>query len=435
MSFPHFAVLLIAGLTYLGVALGYFPGLRMNRASISLVGAAACVLSGVFSLERAWTFVDGPTLVLLLSMMILNANLAFSGFFRLLAGAILSRLRSPHALLLGIVASSGLLSALFLNDTVVLMLTPLVAVACIRLNRPPTPYLIGLACAANAGSVATLTGNPQNILIGVSSKIGFLEFAAQLAPVAGVAMLLTYLCVVLAYPREFLKRLSKAEPLEHKVLPSTRVHRPHLIRSLLAVVGLLTALLLGADIASSALIAATFLLVTRRVRAERVFAEVNWNLLVLFAGLFVVTGALEVSGLSNDLFALLAPLTHAGTLALSSVTAVLSNVVSNVPAVLLFRPVVPSLGNPEHVWLTLAMSSTLAGNLTLLGSVANLIVAEEAARHGAKVTFLEYLKVGCRSPSRACCSGPGGCPARLKRICFLDVSGQTSHPRALNLKA
>jgi Na+/H+ antiporter NhaD/arsenite permease-like protein len=388
--------LVIVVLTYLGVALGYFPGLRMNRASIALTGAAACVAVGLLSLEDAWKSVDGATIVLLLSMMILNANLALSGFFRLVARAVLARLSSPRALLGGIVVSSGVLSAIFLNDTVVLMLTPLVAIACKRLKKPPVPYLIALACAANAGSVATITGNPQNILIGVASKIPFLEFTARLGPVALVALGLTYVIVVLAYPKEFLSTQARAEDLSahDRPLPIGRVHGPHLTRSLIAAAGMLVALVLGVNVATAAFVASSWLLITRRLKPERVFTEVNWTLLVLFAGLFVVTHALEVTGYSAQMFSSLEPLTKAGTFALSGVMLVLSNLVSNVPAVLLFKQIVPSLGDPTRVWLTLAMSSTLAGNLTLLGSVANLIVAEEAGRRGVRITFLEYLRVG-----------------------------------------
>ncbi len=381
-------------LTYLGVALGYFPGLRMNRASIALTGAAACVAVGILPLEEAWKSIDGATIVLLLSMMILNANLALSGFFRLVGRVILARLSSPRALLGGIVVSGGVLSAIFLNDTVVLMLTPLVAVACKRLGRPPVPYLIALACASNAGSVATITGNPQNILIGVASKISFLEFTARLGPVAVVALGLTYLIVVLAYPREFLKLRPETSRVHDRPLPIGRVHGPHLTRSLMAAAGMLVALLLGVNVATAAFVASSWLLITRRLKPERVFTEVNWTLLVLFAGLFVVTQALEVTGYSDQIFKWLQPLTTLGAFALSIVTLVLSNLVSNVPAVLLFKPIVPSLGDPTRVWLTLAMSSTLAGNLTLLGSVANLIVAEEAGRRGVRITFLEYLRVG-----------------------------------------
>jgi Na+/H+ antiporter NhaD/arsenite permease-like protein len=383
------AVILIVTLTYVGVGLGGVPIFRMNRASIAFTGAALCVLVGVFDLEQAWRAIDGQTIVLLLAMMLLNANLALSGFFRLVARVVLAQVRTPQMLLAGIVVSSGVLSALFLNDTVVLMLTPLVAVALKRLERNPVPYLLALALSANAGSVATITGNPQNILIGTTSGISFLNFAARLSPVALVSMLIVFVLVRLSYRQEFSSRAVFAFT---KPLPVGRVHTPHLLRSLLATLGMLVAFLAGVNVAAAALIAASWLLITRRIKPERIWNEVNWNLLVLFAGMFVVTHALEAAGLSSTLFAAARPLLEAGSLAFSAVSAVLSNLVSNVPAVLLFLPVLKD--STETTWLLLAMSSTLAGNLTLVGSVANLIVAEESARRGVKIGFLEYLKLG-----------------------------------------
>lgn len=384
-------VALIVAVTYLGVALGKLPGLRMNRASIALTGAAACVLIGALSLEDAWRAVDGTTIVLLLAMMVLNANLALSGFFRLVARFVLANVHTPRALLAGIVVSSGCLSALFLNDTVVLMLTPVVALALKRLGRNPVPYLLALALSANAGSVATLTGNPQNILIGTQSGIGYLEFARHMTPVALFALLVVYVVVLVAYREEFSggARLTLTAPL-----PAAHVHRWHLARSVLATLGMLVAFMAGANTAAAALVASAWLLVTRRVKPDRIFAQVNWTLLVLFAGMFIVTHALEVTGLTGALFTVLEPLTRAGALAFSVVSAVLSNLVSNVPAVLLLRALIAQLDNPQTAWLLLAMSSTLAGNLTLLGSVANLIVAEEAARRGVQISFTAYLRVG-----------------------------------------
>jgi Na+/H+ antiporter NhaD/arsenite permease-like protein len=269
------------------------------------------------------------------------------------------------------------------------MLTPLVAVALKRLERNPVPYLLALALSANAGSVATITGNPQNILIGTTSGISFLNFAARLSPVALVSMLIVFVLVRLSYRQEFSSRAVFAFT---KPLPVGRVHTPHLLRSLLATLGMLVAFLAGVNVAAAALIAASWLLITRRIKPERIWNEVNWNLLVLFAGMFVVTHALEAAGLSSTLFAAARPLLEAGSLAFSAVSAVLSNLVSNVPAVLLFLPVLKD--STETTWLLLAMSSTLAGNLTLVGSVANLIVAEESARRGVKIGFLEYLKLG-----------------------------------------
>lgn len=386
---PPWLILTVIGVTIAGVAAGRLPRLRMNRATIALVGATALVVLGAMSLEEAYASLDLDTLVLLLAMMVINANLRLAGFFGLVAGALLRRAHSPARLLLVVMYSAGLLSALFLNDTIVLLFTPLVLDVVLALKRNPMPYLVGLGAAANIGSVGAITGNPQNMLIGVSSGLSFVRFSAFLMPVALAGLAVAWGVIVLVYRDEFRGRfVHEAPPLP------VRVYRPLLRKSLVAAGLLLVALLAGVPVPLAALAAAALLLITRRLRPERVFAEVDGSLLVFFAGLFVVTGALETSGWSQAAFAVARPLAENGIPAFSLVAALLSNLVSNVPAVLLFRPFVPLFANPEQVWLTLAMATTLAGNLTLLGSVANLIVAEVALRRRVRLTFTEYLKAG-----------------------------------------
>lgn len=378
----------VVALTIIGVAAGRYPLLRMNRATIALVGATALVALGAMSLEEAYASLDLDTLVLLLAMMILNANLRISGFFGIVGRWISNRARSARMLLGLLMLAPGLLSALFLNDTIVVMFTPLVLEITASLRLNPIPYLIGLATAANIGSVAAITGNPQNMLIGVASGIPFVTFSAYLLPVALVGLCLAWLVITGMYRSDLRAYLSAQTEVR------VRVYRPLLWKSLAAVSGLVVALLAGVHIPLAALGAAAFLLITRRLKPERVFREIDWGLLVFFAGLFVVTGALETTGLSNRVFAAMLPVAEGGIPALTGVATVLSNLISNVPAVLLFRPFVPHFTDPQQTWLTLAMATTLAGNLTLLGSVANLIVAETASRRGVHLSFKEYLKAG-----------------------------------------
>jgi Na+/H+ antiporter NhaD/arsenite permease-like protein len=267
------------------------------------------------------------------------------------------------------------------------MLTPLLVDITARLKRNPLPYLIGLGVATNVGSVATITGNPQNIIIGQSSKIPFVTFAMYLAPVALVGLLICWLVLVLIYREEF-----TGNPLPEADLPPPRPYTPLLARSI-GVIGLMLAgFLLGAPVVTCACLAAGALLISR-VRPGKLL-DIDWELLVMFAGLFVVTGAIEVTGLSESLFQAAAPLLKSGIAQFSIVVGVLSNVVSNVPAVLLLRPQIPAFENPQQTWLVLAMASTLAGNFTLLGSAATLIVAELAALKGVKMGFIEFLKAG-----------------------------------------
>lgn len=376
-------------LTLVGVAVGRYPGLRMNRSTIALAGGVILIVAGAISLEEAYQALDLDTLALLFSMMVLNVNLRGSGFFKLVGRWVIRWARSPRQLLALIVVTSGLLSALFLNDTIVLMFTPLVLEIVLALDRHPIPYLVGLVSAANIGSAATITGNPQNMLIGASSHIPYVRFTAALAPAALAGLAVAWAVLVLVYRKEFARG-----PLPPIPEQRMRLLRPLMHKSLLATVGMLIALMAGAPIALAALAAAAALLITRRVKPQRIFREVDFSLLVFFAGLFIVTGAIESTGLSERLFRVAQPVAEAGVAPLAGVSVVLSNLVSNVPAVLLFRPLIPHLADPEKAWLTLAMATTFAGNLTLLGSVANLIVAESAKEQGVHLSFGEYLKAG-----------------------------------------
>ncbi|MFT3830400.1 MAG: anion transporter [Opitutaceae bacterium] len=389
MNWNQVAVAVLATITLVGVAIGRYPALKMNRATIALVGAVLFVACGLLPLEAAYRAVDWNTILLLFGMMVLNVNLRIAGFFHLVNSHVIRFARTPRRLLALIVFVAGTLSAIFLNDTIVLVFTPLVLDLTSALKRNPLPYLVGLVTAANIGSVATITGNPQNMLVGIASGIGFVDFTRALGPIALLGLMVDWLVVVLVYRREFRGEIF-AERLE---LPPQQ-YRPLLRKSMIATGLMLVALIVGAPVPLAAAAAAALLLITRRLEPEKVFQEIDWALLVFFSGLFVVTGAIEHSGLGTRLFALLRPYADAGPGPLTIVSLILSNVVSNVPAVMLFRPVVPGLAEPHQAWLTLAMATTLAGNLTLLGSVANLIVAETARRRGVHLGFVEYLKAG-----------------------------------------
>jgi Na+/H+ antiporter NhaD/arsenite permease-like protein len=377
---------LIVLLTYAAIAIGKVPLLRMNRATIALLGAVLLVVVGAISEEDALHAIDVGTILLLAAMMVINVHLRLAGFFGVITARTLRWARTPGMLLALVIGSSGILSALFLNDPICLLMTPLVVDITRRLGRNIEPYLIGLGAAANIGSVATITGNPQNLIIGQASGISYLRFAAVLTPVALIGLVIAWVVIVLLYREEFRGTLPAIE------FPAPRAYNPLLNRVLIVTVGLLIAFLIGIPVVTAACAAAGLLLVSR-IRPEKLL-RLDWDLLAFFAGLFVVTGALETSGLSRILFNVTAPVLRSGVPAFTGVVAALSNVVSNVPAVLLLRPEIPSFPNPEQAWLTLAMASTLAGNLTLLGSAATLIVAEVARQHGARLSFMPFLRAG-----------------------------------------
>ena len=242
--------------------------------------------------------------------------------------------------------------------------------------------------ASNIGSVATLTGNPQNMLIGSYSGISYTTFARALAPVAAVGVVVCVAVLALLYRAEF-RGAAKVDVARRAV----RVNRALLFKSLAVSFGMVVFFFAGWPIAKVAIVAGALLLITRRVKPEKIYAQVDWSLLVLFGGLFIVVAGMEKSSLQDDL-AWLAERAHLDNGAvLSAVAALLSNIVSNVPAVLVFKPLVAHLADPMLGWLRLAMASTLAGNLTILGSVANLIVVERA-RHIARIGFWEYARAG-----------------------------------------
>ena len=378
------------GLTYLALAVGKVPGLRIDRAGIALVGAAAMLAFGVLNLHEAAKAVDYETIVLLFGMMVVVSHLRIAGFFAIATEGISSRFSGPFTLLAVTIAISGVLSAFLVNDVVCVALTPLMLQLCRRLKRPPIPYLVGLATASNIGSVATITGNPQNIIIGSLSHISYLRFAVRLSPVAAIGLVLNFAVVALVYRKTLTAPFNGPSETE---TGSPRVHHRLLTKSVLVTLATVGCFFAGLPIAVVALTAAAVLMLDR-VRPEKIYRSVDWPLLVMFAGLFVVVQAFEVNVVRHWRLDRWQALKESPVVMVSGLSVLLSNLVSNVPAVLLFKPLMEVMPRKEPAWLALAMSSTLAGNLTVLGSVANLIVVENARRAGIELGFLEYLKVG-----------------------------------------
>ena len=396
MTIPHATagsiplVSTIFGLTYLGLAMGRIPGLRADRAGIALIGASAMLACGALDLHEAAGAVDAETIVLLFGMMVVVAYLRMSGFFALATERISVRFSGPYSLLAVTIGLSGILSAFLVNDVVCVALTPLVLHLTERLKKPPIPYLVGLATASNIGSVATITGNPQNIIIGSLSHISYLRFASRLAPVAMVGLLINFLVVALVYRKTL---AASAVPTGESIAERPRVHRGLLIKSVAVALITVALFFAGQPIAVVALGAAGVLMLDR-VRPEKVYRSVDWALLAMFCGLFVVVHAFEVHVVRTWGLDHWSALLRSPVVLVSALSVALSNLVSNVPAVLLFKPLMEVMPRKETAWLALAMSSTLAGNLTVLGSVANLIVVESARRRGTDLSFGEYLKVG-----------------------------------------
>ncbi|PYN27486.1 MAG: anion transporter [Candidatus Rokuibacteriota bacterium] len=357
------ALVAFAG-TYLGLALGRLPVFRVDRTGVAIIGAAIVVVTGVLPWDQAVASVDAHTLVLLFGMMIVGAYLRLSGFFHLVTHVAVRRAHTPVGLLGLIIVAAGVLSALFVNDVVCLVMAPIVLDLVRRFRLPPVPYLTALAT-------------------------GYRTFLTREAPVAVVGLALVFLVIWLVYRRVLPSTLPAANLQERFT-----VHYPLMIKTMIAVAVMLVAFLTGVPIAVVAIGGAAYCLLTRRVNPAKVYREIDWGLLVVFTGLFVVVGGIEVTGLTGELLGWVSAIGLYRPAALTAVTAALSNLVSNVPAVLLIKTVIPTFGEPTRAWLILAMASTLAGNLTILGSVANLIVVEQARGAGIEVRFVEYSKVG-----------------------------------------
>jgi Na+/H+ antiporter NhaD/arsenite permease-like protein len=376
--------------TYLVIAIGKLPGYRLDRAGAALLGASLMVGTGALSLDQAYGAIDFNTITLLLGMMIVVANLRLSGFFRLVNNWVVTRARYPVVLLAAIVVVAGSLSAFLVNDTICLVMTPLVLELISRLKRNPIPYLLAIAMASNIGSTATITGNPQNMIIGSLSHIHYGVFAASLWPIAAAGLGLVTALIAVFYPGEF---LTGARLPVIAAIPAP-YHASLVIKSVVVMAAMVILFFAGQPVAKVAIVGGALLLFTRRVKAEKVYREVDWPLLVMFVGLFIVVAGLESAVLTPETIAAVGQLHLESVPILSVVTAGLSNLVSNVPAVLVLKPFVANLPDSSRAWLVVAMASTLAGNLTLVGSVANLIVAQRARAHGVIIGFWEYFKVG-----------------------------------------
>lgn len=388
----EFLAIAIFALTYLLISGRRLKVLPLNRPAAALLGTVLMVTTGVLTPEQAYHAVDYDTLVLLLGMMLLSAYLFLAGFFDWAADCILRVAPTPQRLLLYLIIASGTLSALLVNDTVCLMLTPLVVTVMVRGRLPLPPYLLALAMSANLGSVATLVGNPQNMIIGRLSGLPFLQFSAALLPVAVAGLAIQYLVLRLGF---------------HRLLKNATLHRPDgpappLDRRLLGLAtgGLalvFAGFVAGLNLAWTALAGGALVMVLARRDTHEVLKLVDWHLLVFFAALFVVVEALNGTGLPDQIYGplhgLFGDTVTAQAWNLAWFSALGSNVFSNVPFVLVAGKWIPQFADPALMWQVMALATTFAGNLTILGSVANLIVVESARGH-CEVGFWDYARFG-----------------------------------------
>jgi len=381
------AAYIIFAVSYLVFALGKLPGMKIDRPGMAIIGAVLMVAFGIVRADQALRFIDFGTLVLLFSMMLVVGCLHLAGFFEWITEQIVARLKPRH-LLPTVIFTTGVLSAFFVNDIICLVMTPFALAATKRMGLKQLPYLLAVATASNIGSVATITGNPQNMLIGSFSGLSYRYFLLRLGPVALIGLLLDWLLIRWLCGGENIHEEAAGISAATAHIEVRSLRKPAIVVALV-----LMGFLGGVPPAMMAAIGAALMLITRTRNPRLVYDEVDWGLLVFFVGLFVIVGGAENAGLTRHLFAAADRLNLQSVGVFTAVTALLSNIVSNVPAVMVLKSLVPAFHDPQTGWLVLAMASTLAGNLTITGSVANLIVVERA-HDEVHIGFWDYSRVG-----------------------------------------
>lgn len=401
-TFPTIASLVIFAATYVLISLQKIRFLNLDRPSAALLGALCMVGCGVLTLTESYHAINLDTIALLLGMMVVVAYLKLGRFFEYTSTWILRVSKTPRRLLALLVLTSGVLSALFVNDTICLLFTPIILEAVLRARLNPVPYLIALVTSANVGSAMTLTGNPQNMLIGIFSGVPFGKFFLVLLPVGMLGLLIDVGILLLLFRKEF------GKSFETHAVELPRIHRV-VVGRVFAILGLMVVGFLlplerwtsaigpGQKLPLVALAGAVLVILAGRYRPEQAFRQVDWGLLVFFSGLFIVIQGVDRTGLLRTMHARILPVFGTSDLQQASVmtvfTVVLSNIVSNVPFVLVAKEWVAGFRSPELIWYVVAMASTFAGNLTIVGSVANMIVME-LSKDRARVGFLQYLRAG-----------------------------------------
>jgi Na+/H+ antiporter NhaD/arsenite permease-like protein len=387
-------VVVVFALVYLGMILGGIRVLQLDRTGVALLGAIALIGAEAVSPDDAARSVHLPTVILLFSFMVISAQLRLGGFYPWVTLKLGDLPVSPSTLLGGLIVVVGALSAVFSNDIVCLSMAPVLAGACARRGLDPVPFLLGLACAANVGSAATIIGNPQNMLIGSALRLPFGAYAAEAAVPVVLGLGATWMVIVVLsrnrWERAAVAQGSAIATPEEDLAPLNRWQSA----KGLVLAGVLIVIFLSTSWPREvvALTGAGLLLMSRRLHSSRMLGLVDWELLVLFTGLFVVNHALQSTGLTaaavNWLASVGLHLDHPGPLFL--VTLLLSNTVSNVPAVMLLLPVATHpMAGP-----LLALVSTLAGNLLIVGSIANIIVVDAAARCGVPIDWRTHARIG-----------------------------------------
>lgn len=386
--------LIIFVITYIGIIFTRLPWMNIDRPSAAFFGSVAMILFGVISFDQALNAIDFNTIALLLGMMIVITTLQLDGFFELIARKTIKYAKTSNNLLVLIILISGIGSAFMVNDVIVLLFTPIIITLCRNFKITPIPYLIAEILASNIGSAMTITGNPQNMLIGINSGISYSSFLLHLLPVSIIGMGIIYLVIKIIYQNEF----NKKKELNYNPSEKSTYNYNSMYTSVPIFGAIIVAFFLSntfnISIPLIALTGGSLILIVGKIKPSKIIKEIDWVLLLFFASLFIVVKGIEHVGLMEEIKSM-TMITNdiSGLGMIHGVSLIFSQIVSNVPLVVAMLPIMHTTQG-DFLWLALASASTLAGNATIIGAMANLIVIESAKKEGVHIKFMEFFKSG-----------------------------------------
>ena len=390
MNSPNPAILAVFIITYIGIAMGHIPGLKLNRVGIVLLGAIAMMIFGGVKTDQVISYINWPTVLLLFGFFVISAQLRLSGFYGRVANLISARLDHPGWFLLILMAVTGGLSAFLNHDIVCFVFTPIVGMALLRKQINPVPFLIALAISSNIGAAATLIGNPQNMMIGAVAQLSFGRYMLWSCVPVLFAMAAAYGIIWFMSRHHLESKLQAEDGADGK----TEFNRPHTIKGLVILVIVIGLFFTSLPKEVIAMAAAGIHLASPKFRTEDLLGLVDWQILVLFTALFVVTGAFQSTGYGDQAVHWLA---HSGInldkpYTLAWATALLSNLINNSAAVMLLLKVV-NISQPSMAYI-LALANSFGGSLIIVGSVSNIIVVQQAREFGVNISFRDFARLG-----------------------------------------
>jgi Na+/H+ antiporter NhaD/arsenite permease-like protein len=387
----HSIAVAIFIVSYVGIAIGTIPGLALDRTGIALLGAIAMIGFGVVTTGEAINSIDFPTILLLYSLMVISSQFRLGGFYTHIALKITRLMDNPMQFLFTLMAASAFLSAILTNDVICLAFTPVLAVSLLNAGYNPVPFLIGLAVSSNIGSAVTIIGNPQNMLIGQTGRLDFGHFFIWCLPPSILSLLGAFVIIAIMYRKKFHTDRS-ADLLPQNIWPEFNRHQS--TKGIIAAIVLVSLFFTGIPREVSAIVIAGVLLCSRSMATKMILGLVDWHLLTLFCALFVLIQGIQSVDIFTSLINIMnnIGITVREPYTLTGISVLLSNLVSNVPATMLLTRF---LEQSNHLpWYVLALSSTFAGNLILIGSIANFIIVEQAKQYGIRIGFVEHARVG-----------------------------------------